>query len=69
MKFSKKFLLDLVERVAWTAAQAGLGVVTVEAAHLPVAYAPVIALVLAAVKGFVASKVGNKDSASSVPSV
>lgn len=64
-----KFAKDLLERVGWTAAQAGVGVITVEALNVPVEWAAVVAAVLAVVKGFIAKKVGNSDSASTVPSV
>ena len=58
---------DLTERVFWTAVQAGLGLVTVEALGVPVAYAAVVATVLAVVKGLVARKLGDPDSASTLP--
>lgn len=64
---SKTFYLKLAERVFWTAVQAGLGIVTVEALDVPVAYAGVIAAVLAVVKGFVARRVGNPNEPSTLP--
>jgi len=64
-----KFWKDLIERVVWTAAQAGVGVLIVANTDTPTAYAAVIASALALVKGFIAKKVGNKDSASTIPSV
>lgn len=59
-----KYLKDLGERVLWTGVEAGLGLVTVEALDIPVAYAALVAAGLAIVKGWVAKHVGNKDSAS-----
>lgn len=64
---SKTFYLKLAERVFWTAVQAGLGIVTVEALDVPVAYAGVIAAVLAVVKGFVARRVGNPQEPATLP--
>lgn len=59
-----RYLTDLMERVAWTAVQAGLGLVTVESLHVPTAYAALVAAALAIVKGVVARHVGNEHSAS-----
>lgn len=59
-----RYLVDLAERVAWTAVQAGLGLVTVESLHVSTAYAALVAAALAVVKGVVARHVGNGDSAS-----
>jgi len=64
-----KYVKDLVERVGWTAAQAGVGVLIIANTDAPTAYAAVIAAALALVKGFIAKKIGNKESASTVPSV
>lgn len=64
---SKAFYARLAERVVWTAIQAGLGIVTVEALGVPVAYAGVIAAVLAAVKGYVARRVGDSNDPSTLP--
>lgn len=61
-------LADSLERVAWTAAQAAVGVLTVEQFDLPPAWIPVVAVVLAAVKTLVAGKVGNPSTASTLPS-
>ena len=66
---SKKFWLDWSERVIWTAAQAGLGLFTVEMLDLPLEVVPVAAAMLAALKGFVAKQVGNRDSASLTESI
>jgi hypothetical protein len=63
------FWKDLLERIFWTAAEAGVGVAIVVNTDTPTAYAAVIASALALVKGFIAKQLGNKDSASTVPSV
>lgn len=66
-----KFWADLGERVLWTAVQGGLGLVAVDALDLPVAYVPIAAAILSAIKGFVARKLvsPSEDSASTVPGV
>lgn len=58
-----KYAKDLAERVLWTSAQAGVGVLVVANTNTPTAYAAVIAAALAFVKGVIAKHVGNKDSA------
>lgn len=65
-RFTSKWVRDVAERVAWTAAQGALGVVTVEAFDLPVAWVPVVAALLAYAKGVVARRVGDPNSASTV---
>jgi hypothetical protein len=52
---------DLASRAAWTAVQAVLSVVTVEALGIPLAWAPVFAAGLSVVKSYVATKVGDPD--------
>ena len=64
---SIKVRADILERVLWTALQAGLGVVTVEAFNLPQAWIPVVAFVLAAAKSAVATQLGVKGSAATLP--
>jgi hypothetical protein len=66
---SSTFFKDLLERVFWTALQAGIGVISVDEFDLPTAWIPVIAFGIAIIKGFVAKQIGNPDSASTVPSV
>lgn len=66
---SATFWKDWAERVAWTALQAALGLVTVEMFDLPLWAAPPLATGLAAAKGFVAQHVGNPDSASLTSSI
>jgi hypothetical protein len=53
---------DLASRAAWTAAQAVLSVITVEALGIPLVWAPIVATVLSAFKSFVATKVGDPDT-------
>jgi hypothetical protein len=64
---TRQFRIKLAERVLWTAAQAGLGVVTAEALDVPVAWAPLVATVLAMVKGYVARRVGNPQEPATLP--
>lgn len=53
---------SLASRAAWTAVQAVLAVVTVEALDVPYVWAPIVATVLSAVKSFVATKVGDPNT-------
>lgn len=62
-----RLLLDLLERAAWTGAQAALGVAAVEVADLPVWWAAPVALAAATVKSWVAGHVGRKGTASTLP--
>lgn len=64
---SHSFHIRLAERVLWTAVQAGLGVLTVTSLNVPVAYAAVVASVLAVVKGYVARRVGNPQDPATLP--
>jgi hypothetical protein len=66
---SKTFIVDMLERVLWTAIQAGLGVISVEQLDIPKIWIPVIAVGLSFIKAFVAKQIGNPDSASTAPSV
>lgn len=63
----KKKYADIAERVLWTAAQAGIGAINVAVFDLPPAYAVLIAAVLSAVKGFIATKVGTTGTAATLP--
>lgn len=65
----KKFRWDLLERAGWTGAQAAVAVVSVEELGLPEWAVIPVAIGLAAVKGLIAKHVGNRESASTVPSV
>jgi hypothetical protein len=61
---TRSWLADSVERVAWTAAEAGVAIVAVKVGELPVSYVAIIAPALAALKAFVAKHVGNPADAS-----
>jgi hypothetical protein len=59
---------DILERVFWTVLSTIVSVVTVDQLNLPQAWIPVAVVVLATVKGIVASRyVGVKGSASTLP--
>lgn len=64
---SRVFKWRLFERVLWTAVQAGLGLVTVEMFDLPAVYVPIVASVLAVVKGYVARRVGDPNDPATLP--
>jgi hypothetical protein len=59
---NKRALKQLAARAAWTALQAGLGLITVATLGVPVAYAVPVAWALSAIKSYVASKVGDPDT-------
>lgn len=68
------YRLDAIERVVWTALQVILGLISVEAlevlvgAELGVGYVPLAASVFAGLKVLAARKVGDPDSAATLPS-
>lgn len=64
-----KFWRDWTERVFWTCAQVVLAVLIKETADLDGSYVPVIAVLLAGLKGMVAKKIGNGESASTDPTL
>jgi hypothetical protein len=66
-----KFWADWFERVAWTAAQAGIAAVSFDQFDMPLWSLPIVAAALSAVKGWVARHAvdSNEDSASTVPGV
>jgi hypothetical protein len=64
---SRSFKVDLLERVLWTAVQAALGVISVEALGVSVVYAPIVASALSVAKGYVARRLGNPQSAATLP--
>lgn len=57
---------DWLERVLWTLAQAVLAILIQQVADLPYEWVPILTAVLAAIKGLVAKKVGDPESASTV---
>ena len=67
MKVSKVWVRDVCERVGWTALQAALGVLTTNLTGLPVAYAVPVAAGLSALKGWVATQIGDPNSAATLP--
>ena len=64
-----KYAKDLLERVVWTAVQAGVGVAAAEVAGVDAWWGVAAATALAVVKGWVAKHVGNSESASLTKSV
>lgn len=64
-----KFYRDALERVIWTAVQAGLGVVSVELLNIDPVYGVVVAAVLATLKALVARQLGVQGTASTAPGV
>lgn len=61
VKLTKKYR-DLLARAGWTALQAALGVLTVEALGVPVGWAPVVAVALSALKSWAATHVGDRGT-------
>jgi hypothetical protein len=66
---SKTFIVDLLERVFWTALQATVGVLSAVQWDLDEFWIVVIAFGLSVLKGVIAKNIGNPDSASTAPSV
>jgi hypothetical protein len=64
---TRTFRIRLAERVFWTAVQAGLALVTVEALDVAPAYAVLVAGVLATIKGYVASRLGDPYDPATLP--
>lgn len=60
---TKEFLLDLVERVFWTALQAALAFLLVVVADWEFEWVPVLTAGLSVLKGMVARHTGNPNSA------
>jgi len=74
MAVSTQYFKDLAERVFFTAAEAALAVGVLEIADPDVVppeawYTVPLAALAASLKGLVAKKVGNSESASTVPTV
>jgi hypothetical protein len=67
-KFSKRYALDVTERLGWTLAQAGVAFAVVETQDWQGVYVPIIAAGLSAVKSLVARHIGDSDSAATLPS-
>ncbi|MEU9400529.1 hypothetical protein [Streptomyces sp. NPDC048242] len=62
-----KFILDLAERAGWTGAEAALGLAVADLSGLPVWWAAPVALLAASAKAWVATRVGRKGTASTLP--
>lgn len=62
VEVNKELLLDSAERVAVTAALAGVGVALVEIADWPFVWVPILAAVLNVVKVLLASRVGDPNT-------
>lgn len=60
------FWKDWLERVLWTSAQVVVGVLITATANLDGYYVPIIAAGLAALKGLLAKKVGDPNSAATL---
>jgi len=58
------FWRDWLERVLWTLAQAVLAVLIQQTADLPYQWVPLLTMGLSMVKGLVAKKIGDTNSAS-----
>lgn len=59
----KKFVTDAVERVAWTAIEAGLAALAVHVSDAPTELIPLLTAGLALLKSIVARHVGDTTSA------
>jgi len=65
---NKKLLIDMAERIGWTAVSAGLSALTVYTTKLPSEYIPIGTVVLTMLKTLIASRIGDKSSAALLPS-
>lgn len=65
---SRKLWVDIAERAGWTFAQALVALFVAHQADLSTEWAPVVAAGLAILKGLLASRVGDKESAATLPS-
>jgi len=63
LTITAKAFRSLAARAGWTAAQVLVAGVTVEAFDLPAAWVPVGAVLLSALKSFVAGHVGDPETA------
>lgn len=60
---SKTFLKSALERVLWTAVEAGAAFGLAHTGLFPVVYIPVATVILAAIKSAAARKIGNPNTA------
>lgn len=63
----RKLLIDIAERAFWTGVQSSLGMLTTALTDIPVQYTIPAAIVLAVIKGGVASHIGDDTSAAAMP--
>lgn len=61
------YVKDLLERLLWTIAQVTVGVLVVESAGWDAWWAVPVAGVLMVAKGFIAKKIGDPNSAATLP--
>jgi hypothetical protein len=61
-RFSSK-VRAIASRAAWAALWGALSTITVTQLGLPLVYVPVATSILSAIKSYVATKVGNPDTA------
>lgn len=64
---NRRYLIDLAERIAATAAAAGIGYAITAVADLDPVWSLPLTVALTAAKGWLARYVGRADSASLVP--
>lgn len=64
---NKKIALDIAERVIWTTAQVLVAYAITNQAQIPGQYVVIIAPVLAVLKGIIAQRVGDPNSAAIFP--
>jgi hypothetical protein len=66
-KYVHKFKFDVLERAGWTAIEAGLGYISVDALDIDKKYTFIAATILAVLKALVAKRIGNPKTASTLP--
>lgn len=65
---NKQFMYDLIERVAWTAVQAGVSVLLVALTDVSYTWVTPVAAALAILKNVAGKKIGDPNTGSWVPS-
>ncbi|HUR18880.1 MAG TPA: hypothetical protein VMZ51_08105 [Acidimicrobiales bacterium] len=64
---NKKLLADLSERAFWTAVEAAVAYLLVQSADWSGEWVPIVGACLSVLKGIIASKIGAKGTASTLP--
>ncbi len=64
---NRKKLYDMLERLGWTVAQGVVAIAIVWSQDANPAYAPLIMGVLSVAKSYVAGRIGNTNSVSTLP--